>query len=92
MIKKPSNKSLFDAYQFDKFKTGKLAKGRFGDKTALVLSLSRRSKKVYAGNVIAGTAVGMIENLRVHETFQVVTAVFMWSSRSDVFAAGSLAW
>ena len=45
MIKWPSKKSLLDAYRCDGFKTEKIAKGKFGDQTALVLSLTRRSKK-----------------------------------------------
>lgn len=46
MIKKSSKKSLLDAYQFPGFRTSKVVKGLFGDKNALVLTLSRRSKKV----------------------------------------------
>ena len=61
MQKKTAKKSLLDAYQFAGYKTGKAAKGMFGDKSALVLTLSRRSKKVYASsaaNFIAGGTTG----------------------------------
>ena len=90
MIINASKKSLLDAYQFDKFRTGKLAKGKFGDKNALMLLLSRRSKKVCALNVAAGTAGGMIARLKSFEIYPAVTAVFILSSRLGVFVAGRL--
>lgn len=87
MVKKTSKKSLLDAYQFDKFKTGKIAKGRFGDKAALVLPLARRSKKVYAPNAIVGIEAGMIGRSRPCGIYQVATAVFIWNLTSDASAA-----
>ena len=51
MGKTSSKKSLLDAYQFDRFKTSAIARGRVGDKNARVLSLFRRSKKVSVINV-----------------------------------------
>jgi hypothetical protein len=87
MVRKASKKSLIDAYQFDKFKTGKLVKGKFGDQNALVLSLSRRSKKVYALNAASGTEVGMTERPRWSEICHAVTGKFIWSLRSGAFAA-----
>lgn len=50
MNKTSAKKSLIDAYQFAGFKTSAAAKGKLGDKNARVLSLSRRSKKVFAIN------------------------------------------
>ncbi len=92
MFKKTSKKSLLDAYQIDKFKTGKVAKGRFGDKTALVLPLARRSKKVYASNVAGIIAAGMTERSRRSGIYPVATVAFIWNLRSDVFAAERLVW
>lgn len=60
MQKKSSKKSLLDAYQFPGFRTSKAAKGMFGDKVALVLTLSRRSKKVDVPNAANFIGVGMI--------------------------------
>jgi hypothetical protein len=60
MQKKSSKKSLLDAYKFHGFRTSKAAKGMFGDKVALVLTLSRRSKKVGAPNVADFIGAGMI--------------------------------
>jgi hypothetical protein len=87
MLKKTSKKSLLDAYQFDGFKTGKLAKGKFGDKTALVLSLSRRSKKVCAGNAAASIVVGTTGRSRRSVICRAVIAAFISSLKSDVSAA-----
>ena len=92
MVKKSSKKSLLDAYQFDNFKTCKAAKGRFGDKAALVLSLSRRSKKVCAPNVTVGIEAGTIENSRWFAICRAATGGFTWSSRLGGFVAGSPAW
>ncbi len=91
MNKTPSKKSLLDAYQFSGFKTGKSAKGKFGDKHALVLSLFRRSKKVCAPNVESFIAVGMIERSRRSAIFRAVTAAFTCNSRSDGFVAAKVA-
>jgi hypothetical protein len=92
MVKKASKKSLIDAYQFDNFKTCKAAKGRFGDKTALVLLLSRRSKKVYAPNVAFGTGAGTTERSRWSGICRAATGEFIWSSRLGVFAAVGPVW
>jgi hypothetical protein len=72
MRKKPSTKSLLDAYQFSGFKTSKAAKGKFGDKNALVLSLARRSKKVSAPNAANPIGVGMTERPGWFAIFHVV--------------------
>jgi hypothetical protein len=92
MVKKASKKSLIDAYQFDNFKTGKTAKGRFGDKTSLVLSFSRRSKKVYARNVAFGTEAGTTESSRWSGICHAVTGEFIWNLRLGAFAAVGPAW
>jgi hypothetical protein len=92
MVKKTSKKSLLDAYQFDNFRTDKVAKGRFGDKAALVLSLARRSKKVCAPNVASGTGVGTTARSRRSGICRAATAAFIWSSTSGAFAVERLAW
>jgi hypothetical protein len=92
MVKKASKKSLIDAYRFDNFKTCKVAKGRFGDKTALVLSLSRRSKKVYAPSVVFGTEVGTTESSRWSGICRAATGEFIWNLRFGAFAAVGPVW
>jgi hypothetical protein len=73
MQKRSSKKSLLDAYQFTGFKTSKAVKGMFGDKNALVLTLTRRSKKVFAPSVIDGIAGGMIGRQDWFAIFHAVT-------------------
>ena len=92
MVKKISKKSLSDAYRFDNFKTGKLAKGKFGDQNSLVLSLSRRSKKVYAINAVAGTEAGMIERPKWSGIYRAVIDGFIWNLISGAFAVERPAW
>lgn len=92
MAKTAPKKSLLDAYRFDNFKTGKMAKGRFGDKTALVLSLSRRSKKVCVSNVALGTGVGTTGKSNRSEIYRAAIAAFTLSSRSGVFVVERPVW
>jgi hypothetical protein len=49
MVRTPRKKTLYDAYRFPGFTPGREVKGRFGDRTALVIPLTRRSKKRPAG-------------------------------------------
>lgn len=90
MIKTASKKSLLDAYQFPGFKTHKAAKGKFGDKHALVLTLSRRSKKVCA-SAVNGIEVGMIARPSWPAIYRAAIVGFIFSSRSDVFAVARTA-
>lgn len=53
-------KTLYDAYRFPGFTPGREVKGRFGDRTALVIQLTRRSKKQRAGRVARFEAAGTI--------------------------------
>lgn len=89
MAKTSSKKSLLDAYQFHGYKTLAVAKGKLGDKNARVLSLSRRSKKVYATNVANCIGATMIARPRLCAIFHAVTAVYTLSLRSvGSFAKG----
>lgn len=85
MGKTSSKKSLLDAYQFDRFKTSIVAKGKLGDKCARVLSLSRRSKKVSATN--AASYIGAITTVRprLFAISPAVTAEFTLSLRLGEF-------
>jgi len=85
MIKSSSKKSLLDAYIFDGFKTSTSAKGKFGDKNARVLSLSRRSKKVSAGSAASFTEAIMIGQLRLFVIFPVAIVGFILSSKFGEF-------
>jgi len=58
MAKAPRKKSLYDAYRFPGFTPVREVTGRFGDRTALVIRLNRRSKKVHAAPAGRFEAVG----------------------------------
>lgn len=53
-------KTLYDAYRFPGFTPGREVKGRFGDRTALVIPLTRRSKKRRAGRAARFGTAGTI--------------------------------
>jgi len=89
MSKKPSKKSLLDAYQFPGFRTGKAAKGMFGDKNALVLTLSRRSKKVCASNAANSIGAVTTERLDWFEICHPVIGACTWKSKPGACLAGS---
>jgi hypothetical protein len=60
MAARPRKKTLYDAYRFPGFTPGREVKGRFGDRTALVIPLTRRSKKRRVGCAAPCTAAGTI--------------------------------
>lgn len=63
-MKKPEvRKSLLDGYRVTGFRTKARVKGRFGDPSALVITLSRRQKKRAVEGVapsIVGTTIGVL--------------------------------
>lgn len=61
MKKLPSKKSLLDGYQVAGFRTNSRVKGRFGDRPAVVIKLSRRRKKRHAADVVPCTGVSTID-------------------------------
>ena len=87
MVTKASKKSLLDAYEFDGYKTGRFAKGKFGDKHALVLPLIRRSKKVSAHNVEDFIEADTIVRPRLFATCPVAPGESISNLRFGVFAA-----
>jgi len=86
MGKRAAKKSLLDAYQFERFKTSSVAKGKLGDKNARVLSLSRRSKKASVTNVASCTEAIMIVRSNSFVIFRAVTAAFTLSLRFAGFS------
>lgn len=87
MNKTSGKKSLIDAYQFSGFKTSAAAKGKLGDKNARVLSLSRRSKKVFAINAVNFTEVFMTAKSNRFAICRAATDVSIWSLKfAEYFA------
>jgi hypothetical protein len=91
MSTKLRKKTLYDAYRFPGFTPEREVKGRFGDRTALVIRLTRRSKKRHAGRAAPSGAAGTIVGLGTFAISPAATAVFSswWTSAAST--AGSAA-
>lgn len=87
----PRKKTLYDAYRFPGFTPGRVVKGRFGDRTALVIRLTRRSKKRHAVSAGPSAAVGTISGLAGCGTFPAEIAGSTWSWSFAGSIAGSAA-
>lgn len=72
-----------DAYRFSGFTPRSMIKGKFGDQTAFVVSLKRRSKKVFAAGVAEFTEPTTIKGLRLFVTCLAVIDAFISNSRCD---------
>jgi hypothetical protein len=81
MIYKTTKKSLFDAYQFENFKTTKQVKGKFGDKQSRVITLTRRQKKAFVLIAVNGIEGGMIARRSWYAIFRAVIGEFIWNLR-----------
>jgi hypothetical protein len=84
-------KTLYDAYRFPGFTAEREVKGRFGDRTALVIRLTRRSKKRRAEPAAPSEGAGTIGGFGTFGTSPVGTAAFIswWTSAGST--AGSAA-
>ena len=81
------HKRLFDAYRFAGFRPLELVRGVFGDASARVITLVRRSKKRFAKNVAEHTRVGTTAR---HDAFAICPVAIhgsIWSSRFVGFFA-----
>lgn len=86
---KPSKKSLYDAYCFPGFTPSREVKGRFGDRTALVIRLNRRSKKRHAGRAARSGADGTIGGHGTSAISLAAIAAFISRWTSAASTAGS---
>jgi hypothetical protein len=91
MPKTCPKKTLYDAYRFAGTIPAREVGGVFGDRTALVIPLTRRSKKRYAGRVAPSVAAGTIGGLDTSGISPVATAVFTLRWTSAASTAGSAA-
>ncbi len=80
MKKRTSKKSLFDGYQFPGFRTCSRVKGLFGDRTAIVITLSRRQKKRSAADATPFITRFTIAKPGARETSVPAVGAFTWSS------------
>lgn len=83
------HKRLLDAYQFTSFRPLEKIRGIFGDASARIITLVRRSKKpsatVAAGRIPAGTTKGF----GGFAICPVATRASIWKSRFDGCCAGT---
>jgi hypothetical protein len=79
-------KRLLDAYRFAGFRPLELVRGIFGDSSARVITLVRRSKKRSARSVGGRTRAGTTARLGAYAICPAATRGSIWSSRFAVFA------
>lgn len=89
MSTKLRKKTLYDAYRFPGFTPEREVKGRFGDRTALVIRRTRRKKKRHVGRAAPSGAAGMIGGLGISAICPAETAVFSSSWTSAASTVGS---
>ena len=81
------HKRLLDAYRFAGFRPLELVRGIFGDSSARVITLMRRSKKRSARSVVGHVRAGTIARGGVSAICPAATRGSIWSSRYAVFSA-----
>jgi len=84
-------KSLLDAYRIPDFRTCNRVKGLFGDKTSLVITLSRRQKKPFAVSAQLSITRFTIARRSLRETSVLVDDVCIWNSNIGVLTVGCVA-
>ena len=87
--KQKRRKQLLDGYRFDGFTPVKV-KGKFGDPTALVIELTRRSKKRAAVSVVKSTRVGTTRSASRCVIYRAAIGACTWRSTFVVFTASSV--
>jgi len=91
MQKPRPKKTLYTAYRFPGFTPEREVKGRFGDQTALVIRLTRRSKKLSAGPAALSAMAGTTAGRGTSATYPAGIAAFTLSWTSAASSAGSVA-
>lgn len=90
MSKTHPKKTLYTAYRFRGFTPEQEVKGLFGDRTALVIRLTRRSKKRHAGPAAPFTGAGTIDGRGTSEISHAAIAAFISRWTSGASSAGSV--
>jgi len=91
MLKSRPKKTLYTAYRFPGFTAEREVKGRFGDQNALVIRLTRRSKKLRAGPAAPSAAAGTTAGRGTSATCPAGIAAFTLSWISAASSVGSAA-
>ena len=79
MNKLTVNRSLLDAYRFDRFRTKSKVQAHPQYPTALVIMLARHQKKLSAGHVGRYIELGMIEKSKEQGILVVETGKSIWN-------------
>lgn len=82
----PKRKRLLDAYRFAGFRPLELVRGVFGDSSARVITLVRRSKKLSARSVAGRTRAGTTARRGASAICPAATRGSIWSSRFAGFS------
>jgi hypothetical protein len=88
MRKTRPKKTLYDAYRFAGTTPAREVSGVFGDRTALVIQLTRRSKKLHAGHAAPFVAAGTTGGLDMSAISLAETAAFISRWTFAVLTAG----
>jgi hypothetical protein len=90
MANSKKRKQLLDGYRVKGF-TPIEVKGLFGDSQALVIVLTRRSKKRSVARVVESNRVGTIANDVEYVTYLAVIGACIWSWTVDACTASAVA-
>jgi hypothetical protein len=91
MLKRPQEKTLYDAYRFPGFTPIRELRGRFGDRWARVIRLNRRSKKRSAAPAGLSIAAGTTGGLAISAIYLAATSGSISKWISVASTAGSAA-
>lgn len=91
MSRRGKRKRLLDAYRFPGFRPHEMVKGVFGDHTARVITLLRRSKKPSVAFAVGSTAAGTIAESVECATCRAPTLGSTSRSTSAAWLAGAVA-
>jgi hypothetical protein len=86
------SRHLSDGYRFKGFRPlDSEVRGVFGGHPALILPLSRRSKKLFVEVVALSTMGGTTGSSSRYEIFRAVTSIFIWRLSTGGWIAGCVA-
>jgi hypothetical protein len=84
-------RKLRDAYRFPGFVPGEAVQGVFGDRMAVVVSLTRRQKKPLVARVVDGIGATTTRGGVAYAISLVATGGSTWSLRLAAWSAGAAA-
>jgi len=92
MSKREIRKRLRDEYHYPGFYPSRYVETAESDSGALIVRLSRRSKKRYAERAVRSTVVGTTARCSERGTYRVLVCVSIWNLSFAESGAESAAW